>query len=43
MSDDQSLNISFSADHNIMHKIRSQQTGGANRGDVGIWIHKKLN
>ena len=38
MSDEQSLNINLSAEHNFLHKNWSHQTGAAKGGGVGIWI-----
>ena len=43
MSEEQSLNISFSTKHNYMHKSWSHQTGAAKVGDVVVWIPKKIS
>ena len=45
MSEEQSLNINLSDEHNFLHKNRSDQTGAAKGkgGGVGIWIPKKIN
>ena len=43
MSKKQSLNIELSAEHNLLLKNRSHQTGAANGGGVGIWIPKNIN
>ena len=43
MSEEQSLNINLSAEHNFSHKYRSHQTGAAKGGGVGIWIPKNIN
>ena len=40
ISEEQSLNINLSAEHNFLHKYRSHQTGAAKGGGVGIWIPK---
>ena len=43
MSEEQSLNINLSAEHNFLHKNRSYQTGAAKGGGVGIWIPNNIN
>ena len=43
MSEEQSLNINLSAEHNFLHKNRSHQTGAAKGGGVGIWIPKNID
>ena len=42
MSEEQSLNITLSAELNFLHENRSYQTGAANGRGVGIWIPKKI-
>ena len=43
MSEEQSLNINLSAEHNFLHKNRSHQTGAAKGGGVAIWTPTKIN
>ena len=43
MSEEQSLNINLSAEHNFLHKNWSHKTGAAKGGGVGIWIPKNIN
>ena len=43
MSEEQSLNINLSAEHNFLHKNWSHQTGADKGEGVGIWIPKKIN
>ena len=43
MSEEQSLNINLSAEHNFLHNNRSHQTGAAKGGGVGLWIPKIKN
>ena len=43
MSEEQSLNINLSAEHNFGQKNRLHQTGAAKGVSVGIWIPEKLN
>ena len=42
LSEEQSLNINLSTEHNYWHKNRSHQTGAARGGGVGIWIPMKI-
>ena len=43
MSEEQSLNINLSAEHNFLLTNRSHQTGAAKGRGVGKWIPKKIN
>ena len=43
MSEEQSLCINLSAEHNFLHKNWSHQIGAAKGGGVGIWIPKNIN
>ena len=43
MSEEQSLNINLSAEHNFLHKNWSHQTRTAKDGGVGIWIPTNIN
>ena len=42
MSEEQSLNINLSAEHNFLRENRSHQTRAAKGGGVGIWIPKNI-
>ena len=42
ISEEQSLNINLSVEHNFLHKNRSQQTRAAKGGGVGIRIPKNI-
>ena len=43
MSEEQSLNINLSAEHNFLHKNWPHKTSAAKGGGVGIWIPKNIN